>query len=125
MRPFTEKRLRACSAPRQRWPRSLLEPDEAAPQGGGYGFGPVAGVEGPMNVLVAVIGGEHDYAGVGELIEDRSGRGEPVHDRHAEIHEDDVGAKFAILLERFLTVRRLSDHLEVRFGREESDHTGP
>src|SRR5437667_12798234 len=78
-----------------------------------------------MNVLVAVIGGEHDYAGVGELIEDRSGRGEPVHDRHAEIHEDDVGAKFAILLERFLTVRRLSDHLEVRFGREESDHTGP
>ncbi len=77
-----------------------------------------------MNVLVAVIGGEHDYPGVGELVENRSGRGKPVHDRHAEIHQDDVGTKFAILLECFLTVRRLTDHLQIGFGREECHETG-
>src|SRR5258708_17843311 len=44
---------RRCVAdmPKSRWPRSLLEPDKAAPHGGGYGFGPVAGVEFLENVL--------------------------------------------------------------------------
>ena len=46
----------------------------------------------------------------------RPGRGDPVHDRHLEIHEDDVGGAPTTELDRLGAVRRHPDELQVRLG---------
>jgi hypothetical protein len=53
------------------------------------------------------------------LFDDRSGRREPIHDRHAEIHEYNVRPERLVLLERFLTISCLADDFQTGLGREE------
>jgi hypothetical protein len=95
--------------------------DDVENFGGGHILNKVAygpSVERLVNVLVATIGREDDHLGVGKLVEDRSGRGEPVHDRHAEVHQDDVRPQLPIFLERLLAVSRLRNNLETGLGLE-------
>ena len=46
------------------------------------------------------------------------GRGDPVHVRHVDVHEDDIGCQSAGDLDRFGSGRRRADHLDVALETE-------
>lgn len=70
------------------------------------------------HVLVEVEGGEDEHTGRGlTLISgDPSRRLDTVHDRHADVYEDDVRSLARDQLDRGLTVSRFADDLDVGCG---------
>ncbi len=79
-----------------------------------------------VDVLVEVEGGEHQHLrgllrlGPGQA----PGRLDPVEVRHADVHEDDVGHRLPVALERLDAVGRLGDDLQVGLGVEDHAEAG-
>ena len=72
--------------------------------------------EGQLGERAPAVAGEHHDLGIGHLIADPRRGLRSVHDRHGEVHQDDVGLEGYRELERLAAVRRLGDDLEVRAG---------
>jgi len=49
-----------------------------------------------VHVFISRIRGQHDDARVGKLLEDRVGRLQPIHDRHAEVHENEIRTELTV-----------------------------
>ena len=79
-----------------------------------------------VDVLVEREGGEHEHLGGAEpfVAADRSGRLEPVHARHADVHQHDVRAQPLGQPHRLVPVGRLSDHSDVGRGVEQNPDAG-
>ena len=71
------------------------------------------------DVLVGVEGRQHDDLGGSGSVEHGRGRGDAVHDRHADVHQHDVDAAGAHRLDRLGAVDGLADDRDV--GRPAED----
>ena len=60
------------------------------------------------------VGGEDEDGAVGHPVHQRLRRLEPVHARHADVHDHDVGAPPLCERDGSLPVGRLADHTDVR-----------
>ena len=76
------------------------------------------GLDRPDDVMVLVVGGEHDDADLRMLGGQAPDRRDAVEHRHAQVHEDDVGTVPADQGQRLPAVGGLGDHLQVRLGVE-------
>ena len=61
---------------------------------------------------------QNGHAAIGEQAPDLAGRVDAVHDRHLEVHQDDVGAPLAGEPYRLLAVAGVADDLEPLVGAE-------
>jgi hypothetical protein len=79
------------------------------------------------DVLVLVEGGHHEDPGQRRLDRRRDDLGglQPVHDRHADVHQHDVGPQRPRLADRLDPVAGLADHAQVRGGLDEHPEPGP
>ena len=59
------------------------------------------------------------------VVGDPAGRGEPVEQRHPDVHQDDVGAQFTHPAQRLLAVGGLPGHLDVGLGVEQRPEPRP
>src|SRR5262249_34866484 len=57
--------------------------------------------------------------------EQASGGLHPVHPRHADIHQDDIGSQFAGAFDRLRAVACLADDLEIGLGVQEQPEADP
>ena len=91
--------------------RSVLEQESAGP-----------GPEGCVYVLIQVVGGQDDdtdlMGGLAVRLprRDTAGGGQPVQQRHPDIHQHDVGPGLAGQPHRFLAVAGLPDHRQAWLG---------
>ena len=76
-------------------------------------------MKGAKDVLVAVIGGEDDDAGFGEVLADLAGSVDAVHLGHLEVHEDDIRQQGGVGCDCLLAVADGADYLKVRCGGEQ------
>ena len=85
------------------------------------------GPQGVVDVLVEVEGGEDEDPGLRPLgrAHDLPGRLDPVHLRHPDVHEDDVGPHLPHQTDRLDPVGGLPEHLEIGRGVDEDPETGP
>jgi hypothetical protein len=73
------------------------------------------GAERVVDVLVEVEGGQHEHGGALAVRgEETARRFDAVHGRHADVHEDDVGARGGGEVDRLASVGRLADEGESR-----------
>ena len=79
------------------------------------------------DVLVLVEGGHDQDPGQRILaaVEDDLGGFQPVHDRHPDIHQHDVGPQSAGLAHRLDAVRGLADDVQVGRGFDQDPEPGP
>ena len=97
------------TASKSRSARDVLEQEAAG-----------AGVQRVVHVLVEVEGGQHQDPRAGRVgRDDPPGRLDPVHDRHAHVHQHDVGALLAAQPHGLRAVGRGADDGEVRLGVEQ------
>jgi hypothetical protein len=66
-----------------------------------------------VNVLVAVVGGEHDEARIWCLHADALDHVYAAHPRQAQVNQRDIGQVFAKLRDRLNAVRGLADHFKL------------
>ena len=83
-----------------------------------------AGAEGFVDVVVEVEGGQDQDAGRSVAGGDPACRLDPVEVRHADVHQDDVGAQRLGGVERGEAVGGLADDLEVGLGVEDDAEAG-
>ena len=92
--------------------------------GGGGVFEQEAAGPGPqrlVDVFVEVEGGEHQHSRPcwdGGGAEDLAGCLQSVHDRHPDVHQDDIGLQLAGLADRVGAVGGLADHEQAWLGVE-------
>src|SRR5918999_5977794 len=84
-----------------------------------------AGVERVEDVVVVLEGRENDDLDLGERRQHLAGRRDPVEPRHADVHEDDVGAEPADLVDCKPAVTSLADHLDRLVARQHRPEAGP
>jgi hypothetical protein len=102
-------------------------PDGLGEVGGAYVFEEEPGGTGPQrvkDVLVGVERGQDKYPGGGR----HSGQflccGATVHDRHADVHEDDVGVQLGGEAHRVGPVYGFADYFDVGFGLQDQSEPG-
>ena len=83
-----------------------------------------AGDERVEHVLVEVEGGEHQHPRGRLAREQPPGRLEPVHDRHPDVHQDDVGAGPPAGVDGLRAVAGLGDDSDLRVGLEDHPEAG-
>ena len=85
-----------------------------------------AGAQRLVDVVVEIERREHQHAdGVGHVRPgEASGRFDPVEDRHADVHQHDVGSEALDDLDRVETIGGLTDHLDVGLGVEDRLEAG-
>jgi hypothetical protein len=76
-------------------------------------------------VFVGVEGGEHDDPRRVALLGQASGRGEPVHPRHADVHQHHVGTCPGDHLKPLGPVASLADDLQVQRTAQHQAEAGP
>ena len=81
-----------------------------------------AGLDGGRHPVLVDEAGQRDDLDLGMARLDLGGRRDPVHDRHQQVHDDDVRAQRLDRGQRLDAVLRLADHLEVVVEREEVAH---
>jgi hypothetical protein len=72
-----------------------------------------AGDEHPADDLLVLVSRERDDAQVGEIRLQQPGRLDPIHRRHPDVHQHDIGREQANEAERLHARAGLTDHLEV------------
>src|SRR5215469_16863343 len=80
-----------------------------------------AGLQSPVDVFVPVIGCQHDDATVGIFLTDFGNCLHAAHSRHSQVHERNIRPVLSKLLDRLLSICRLSHYLHTGFG---SYHAG-
>ena len=73
-----------------------------------------AGFQGAMYAHVAIVSREHDQFRVGKFAPNRNGRIDSVHQRHLQIHQGDIWAKFSIFVDAFSRACRLANQAQIR-----------
>jgi len=81
--------------------------------------------ERPLDVHIAVPGGQRDDPCLGELGPDDSNGLDSVHDRHTEVHQCDVGLVLPPRFDRFAPIGGLGHQGEVGIGRDERGQATP
>ncbi len=84
-----------------------------------------AGDERVKHVLVEVEGREHQHPWGSRHGEELPGGLEPVHHRHADIHQHDVGAGPLAGVDGLSAVAGLGDDTDLRVGLEDHAEAGP
>jgi hypothetical protein len=82
-----------------------------------------AGLEGAVDILVAVEGGKDNKPGLGKIFSDGLNRLNSTQLWHLEVHQGHVGPKSAEFFDSFQAVTDSGYYLKVVAGREESDQT--
>ena len=72
-----------------------------------------------VDMLVLVIGREHDHLRARTMLLDESRRRHAVHLRHHEVHQDDIGREVRREQRRLAARSRLADDLEAALGLEQ------
>src|SRR3954447_21334152 len=85
---------------------------------------PAAGLQRAQDELVGVEGREDDDGGRVGLRGEQAGGSDSVELRHADVHEDDVGAVEVDRAEHLAAVRGLGDHVEVLGAGEHDPQAG-
>src|SRR5436309_14866417 len=83
-----------------------------------------AGLQRAQDELVGVEGREHDDGGRVGLRGEQPGGSDAVELRHADVHQDHVGAVEVYRAEHLAAVRGLGDHVEVRGAGEHDPQAG-
>jgi hypothetical protein len=86
---------------------------------------PGPGLEGPVNVGIAIPGGQRNDACPGKFADDGGNGIHAVHDRHAQVHQGDIGMVSGERFDRFPAVGALHNQLHVLMGGEERGETVP
>ena len=84
-----------------------------------------AGLECPPNVGVALVGSEGEDARLGEFRCDSLDGRHPVHHRHSQVHESDIGTVLPVQGGRPLSILRLRHQLQVRLLHQHCGKAGP
>ena len=80
-----------------------------------------AGRQCTLRQHITLVGGEHDDASGKKLRANGDERLDPIHLRHLDIEQHDIGTKRAILRQRFASVRGLSHDAQIPFVGDERD----
>ncbi len=79
-----------------------------------------AGLNGREDVTVGVVGGEDEHPSLMRELPEPLDRLDPAHNRHAQVHEDNVGVQLFGLAYGVGTVSRLTDDLELDVAGEDA-----
>ena len=83
-----------------------------------------AGLDGPIDVLVGIIRGVDDDAGIGIFRSDRKDGLDTAQSGKAQIHQHDVRAMLEEHFQTIASIARFGDDLHVRLACDESTHAG-
>ena len=73
-----------------------------------------AGLEGPTDIVIRVVGREHDEHGVRKLLPQGLHYVDTIESRHAKIQQRNIRALLSIKQDGGIAVRRLRDHSDIR-----------
>src|SRR5271165_461100 len=80
-------------------------------------------LERTKNLHIAGVGRQYNHLCVGKFISDSNECLDPIHLRHLQIHQRDVGMEHPELLDGLATVGRLTDHNHVRLNANQSRYS--